>query len=233
MDTECVNPSPHWSRNQAFVNGLARRVVWLASFLLVLVCCGCFQAENPFYRESDIVTDKRLEGRFGGAGTNSDSTPSGFYLVKPGKGRHYNITYHEGDKWAELDAVLFKCGTNLFLDFKKVADNGFHSEPAIGPSSGMEILHMATIFGCHFVLRVRFVGDGFQMSAVLHGNPLYEVLQRHPNLKYKTSYQGQRVDPQIRVITNPTADLQAVLLEEGGNEKVFGFKGRALVRREK
>jgi len=67
----------------------------------------------------------------------------------------------------------------------------------------------------------------------LYGNPLYEALQRHRNLKYKTSYQGQRVDPQIRVITNPTADLQAVLLEEGGNEKVFGFKGRALVRREK
>ena len=61
-------------------------------------------------------------------------------MVKPAKNRHYNITYCEGDNWAELDAVLFKCGTHLFLDLRKLADNGVNSEPAVGPSSGMERL---------------------------------------------------------------------------------------------
>ena len=199
---------------------------------MVLLCCGCFQAENPFYRESDIVTDKRLEGRFVSVTTNSSSTLSDSYVVKPAKNRHYTITYREGDKWAELDAVLFKCGTNLFLDLKKVAGNGFNSEPAVGPSSGMEILHIATAFDAHCVLRVRFVDDGIQSSGALHGNPLYAILQRHPNLKYKASYKGEPIDPHIRIITNRTEELYALLLEEGSNDEVFGFKGTMFKRKE-
>jgi len=205
---------------------------WSVAFLLVLLCCGCFQAENPFYRESDIFTDKRLEGRFVSATTNSNSTPPYSYVVKPAKNRHYNITYREGDKWAELDAVLFKCGTNLFLDLKKVADNGVNSEPAVGPSSGMEILHIATMFDAHCVLRVRFVEDGIQSSGVLHGNPLYSVLQRHPKLKYKTSNKGQPIDPHIKIITNPSEELHALLLAEGSNDEVFGLNGTLFKRKE-
>jgi len=214
------------------MNNAIKHIGWSVAFLLVLLCCGCFQAENPFYRESDIVTDKRLEGRFVSATTNSNSTVSDSYVVTPGKNRHYNITYREGDKWAELDAVLFKCGTNLFLDLKKVADNGVNSEPAVGPSSGMEILHIATAFDAHCVLRVRFVEDGVQSSGALHGNPLYTVLKRHPNLKYKTSAQGQPIDPHIRIITNPTEQLHALLLADGSNEEVFGFKGTMFRRKE-
>ena len=214
------------------MNKLIKHLGRLAAFLWVLLCCGCFQAENPFYRESDIVTDKRLEGRFVSATTKSNSTLSDFFVVKPAKNRHYNITYREGDKWAELDAVLFKCGTNLFLDLKKVADNGVNSQPAVGPSSGMEILHLATILDAHCVLRVRFVEGGFQTSGDLHGNPLYTVLQRHPNLKYKTSTQGEPIDPHIKIITNPTAELHALLLAEGSNVEVFGFKGTMVRRKE-
>jgi hypothetical protein len=207
------------------MNNLIKHLGRSAAFLCVLLCWGCFQAENPFYRASDIVTDKRLEGRFVSATTNSNSTLSDSYVVKPAKNRHYNITYREGDKWAELDVVLFKCGTNLFLDLKKVADNGVNSEPAVGPSSGMEILHIATMADAHCVLRVRFVEYGIQSSGVLYGNPLYTVLQRHSNLKYKTSIQGQPIDPHIRIITNPTEELHALLLAEGSNDEVFGFKG--------
>src|ERR1043166_1739665 len=214
------------------MNNLIQHLGRSAAVLCVFMCSGCFQAENPFYRESDIVTDKRFEGRFTHASTNSNSTPSDFCVIKPAKNRHYNITYREDDKWAELDAVLFKCGTNLFLDLKKVADNGFHSQPAVGPSSGMEILHIATSFGAHCVLRVRFVEDGFQLSRGIHGNPLYDVLERHRNLKYKTSMQGQQIDPHIRIITNSTEELHALLMAEGSNDEVFGFKGTTFARKE-
>ena len=201
--------------------------------MFVLLCSGCFQAENPFYRESDIVTDERLEGRFGGATTGNSPTPSDSFVVKPAKDRHYSITCREGDKWAELDAVLFNCGTNLFLDLKKVADNGVNSQPAVGPSSGMEIIQIATMGGAHCVLRVRFVDDGIQSSGVLDGNPLYTVLKRHPNLKYKTSIDGQPIAPHIRIITNTTEELHALLMAEGSNDKVFGFDGTAIRRKEK
>ena len=214
------------------MNNLIKYVGWSAAFLCILLCWGCFQAENPFYRESDIVTDKRLEGGFGSSTTNSNSTPPDSYVVKPAKNRHYNITYREGDKWAELDAVLFKCGTNLFLDLKKIADNGVNSEPAVGPSSGMEILHMATIIDAHCILRVRFVEDGIQSSGALYGNPLYTVLRRHPNLNYKTSAQGEPIDPHIRIITNPTEELHALLMAEGSNDEVFGFKGTIFRQKE-
>ena len=199
---------------------------------LVCLCSGCFQSENPFYRESDIVTDKRLEGRYGSTTSGTNATPSSSYVVKLGTNRHYNIKFLEADKWADLDAVLFKCGTNLFLDVKRVADNGVNSEPAIGPSSGMEILHMATIFEAHFVLRIRFVGDGVQSSGVLHGNPLYFALQRHPNLKYKTSTKGEPIDPHIRIITNSTEELHALLLAEGGKDDVFSFKETLVISKQ-
>ena len=211
------------------MNDSIKNLGWLASFLCIVLCCGCFQAENPFYRESDIVTDERFEGQFVSATTNSNSTPY-FCAVKPAKNRHYNITFSEVDKWAELDAVLFKCGTNLFLDLRKVADNGVNSQPAIGPSSVMEILHLATICDAHCVLRVRFVEDRVQSSGVLYGNPLYTVLKRHPNLNYKTSIQGRPIDPHIRIITNPTEELHALLLAEGNNDEVFGVRD-AMVRR--
>jgi hypothetical protein len=214
------------------MNKSIKHLGWSVAFLLVLLCCGCFQAENPFYRESDIVTDKRFEGRFVSATTNSNSTLSDSFVVKLAKNRHYTIRYREGDKWAELDVVLFKCGTNLFLDLKKVADNGVNSEPAVGPSSGMEILHIATMFDAHCVLRVRFIDDGIESSGALHGNPLYAVLKRHSNLKYKTSYKGEPIDPHIRIITNRTEELHALLLAEGSKDEVFGVNGTTFKRKE-
>jgi len=215
------------------MNNSIKYLGWLASFLWVLLCCGCFQAENPFYRESDIVTDKRFEGRFGGSTTNSNSTPYDSCVIKPAANRHYNIKYREGDKWAELDAVLFRCGTNLFLDLKRVADNGVKTEPGIGPSSTMEIVHIATMLDCHCVLRIRFVENGIQTSGALHGNPLWDALKRHPNLKYMTSFQGQPIDSrEIKIITNPTEELHALLLAEGSNDKVFGFQRTTLERNE-
>jgi hypothetical protein len=194
----------------------------LASIIPLLLSCGCFQAENPFYRKADIFNDKRFEGRFYPENVITNSTPSEFIVIKPGKDRHYTLTFHQNDKWVDLDAVLFKCGTNLFVDVSKIADNGVNSMPAVGPS-GIEVMHLATLYDTHSVVRVRFVENGLQQGNA-YGNPVYYALQKHAGLKFKKSTSGQPIDPHQKILTNPTEELYELLLDAGNDDTVFGFK---------
>jgi hypothetical protein len=205
------------------ISDFAKPLGFLAALTLAALLGGCFQAENPFYRDSDVITDRRFEGRFVGK-ADTNSTASTFVVVKPAKNRHYTITYHENDKWVELDAVLFKCGTNLFVDMRRTADNGAHRQPAVGPS-GVEVLQLATIYGSHAVVRVQFVTDGIQQSSA-YGNPVAFALMKHPNLKLKATTKGEPIEVGMAILTNPTEDLHQLLLEEGSNEDVFGFKAK-------
>ena|SRR5947209_2803443 len=199
-----------------------KQLGWLASFAIAILACGCFQAENPFYGKSDIVTDKRFEGRFVPRTANTNSTPSEFITIKPAKDSHYQLTYRAGNEWVELDAVLFKCGTNLFVDISKIAASKIESMPAVGPS-GTELLQLATLYNTHSVVRVRFTEGGIQQGST-HGNPVYYALQKHPNLKYTVSAPDKPIDPHMKILTNPTEELHKLLIDAGGDESVFGFK---------
>jgi hypothetical protein len=200
---------------------LAHIPIFVTLILPVIVICGCFQAENAFYREKDIVTDKRLHGRFRVSDTNSSSSLS--VAIEPAAHQHYMATVSEGDKWIKLDSVLFKCETNLFLDISRISDNGTTPEPGVGPSA-LEMLQMATVYKTHSVLEVRFTEKGFQLGAS-HGNPVYYALQKYPSLKFKKTSASEPVDPYQRIITNPTRDLFKFLQTVGTNYQVFQFNG--------
>lgn len=209
------------------MNALPNGVQITGLFAVTLLLCGCFQAENPFYRESDIITDKRLEGKF----RSNKASSSEYIVIKPGKEKHYLLTYYEDSSWVVFDAVLFRCGTNLFVDLSKIADGG--SSPPRSPGdpvpTGIQIAHLATIYDSHFVNRVRFVEDGFQVAAE-HGNPVYDVLRQHPGLRFRKGTEKQPLDEKIRILTNPTEELYKLLLEEGSNEDIFGFKSVTMRR---
>jgi hypothetical protein len=193
----------------------------LAALAITILASGCFQAENPFYRKSDIITDKRFEGRFVPKTANTNSAPSVLIVIKPAQDGHYELTYHADKEWVKLDAVLFKCGTNLFVDVSKLGASKTESMPAVGPS-GTEVLQIATLYNSHSVVRVRFVDDGIQQGSA-HGNPVYYALKKHPSLKYKASTPDKPIDPHMNILTNPTEELYKLLIEAGGDESVFGF----------
>ncbi len=197
-------------------------------FAVALLLCGCFQAENPFYRESDIVTDKRFEGKF----RSNKASSTEYIVIKPGKEKHYSLTYYENGQWVEFDAVLFKCGTNLFVDLSKIADGGSTPNrrvPGDPVPTGMQIAQLATIYNSHFVNRLRFVEDGFE-GAAGQGNPVYDVLMKHPGLRFRKGTKRQPLDGKIMILTNPTEELHKLLLKEGSNEEIFGFKGVTMKR---
>ena len=193
----------------------------LTTCLLVAIVSGCFQANNQFYRESDIVRDKRLEGRF--QEPNAQTNSSTFLSIKLGENGHYTATFNASRKFIRLDVVLFKCGPNLFADIKRVADNGLNHEPAVGPS-GLELLHMATQYNTHSVVRLRFNDKGFDVGCN-HGNPIYNALQNYPYLKFRVGTKTEPLDPHQKILTNPTEELYKFLETAGTNETVFKFGG--------
>src|SRR5690242_9336598 len=101
----------------------------LTACLLTIILCGCFQATKKFYFDSDIVTDKRFEGRFEPNPLMHATNQSQSLVIKMGADKHYVATYQEEDHWIKLDAVLFKSGTNFFVDISRITENGTHHEP--------------------------------------------------------------------------------------------------------
>lgn len=189
----------------------------LAGCLLTIALCGCFQATNRFYLDSDIIADKRLEGRFEPHSETQATTQAQSLVIKLERNNHYVATYQEKEHWIKLDAVLFKSGTNLFLDISHLADNGTHNEPAVGPS-GLDMLHIATRDKTHSVIRVRFFngGVGFEYA---YGNPVIMAIRKEPSLKVKTN-EGQAI------LLDSTEKLRSFLAKVGSDDAVFRLKAR-------
>src|SRR5882724_9364130 len=78
--------------------------------LSVTTLCGCFQATNPFYSESEVITDKRLEGSFEPEASLREQLGEESLVLELGADKHYLATYRHQDRWIKLDKVLFKRG---------------------------------------------------------------------------------------------------------------------------
>jgi hypothetical protein len=189
----------------------------VAVCLFALVLSGCFKATNKFYLDSDIITDKRLEGHFEPHPTTHATNQAQSLVIKLNPNKHYVATYQENDHWIELDAVLFKSGTNYFIDISHIADNGTHNEPAVGPS-GLEMLHLATLDKTHSAIRVRFYDDGVGFEYG-YGNPVFAAIQKEPSLKVK-------VDEGQAILLDSTENLRSFLAKVGSVDSIFQNKAR-------
>lgn len=190
----------------------------LAAFLLVTALCGCFQATNKFYLDSDIITDKRFEGRFGSGATNESPSGKQSLVIKLDKNKHYVATFTEGTRWIKLDAVLFKLGTNLFVDIGHLEDNGSEANPGGGPS-GLDLIRIATAQKTHSAIRVQLDKQvvEFQFG---YGNPVATTLLKEPQMKMKVQGEG------AVLILEPTDKLRAFLAKVGNDNTIFSQKGR-------
>lgn len=157
----------------------------MVAFLAASLLCGCFQATNPFYSESEIRTDKRLEGSLVPEPRIRKQMGVTSLVLELQRNKHYSAICQQGDHWIKLDVVLFKKGTNFFVDISRLADNGTRHEPATGPSL-LDMLHLATVDKTHSALPVRFSDDGVTFKFT-SGNPVLSAIKEHPTLKFKDS----------------------------------------------
>ena len=127
----------------------------LQLLILAVLLCGCFQATNKFYTDSDVVADSRFEGRFEPTSAPNDPTVPCWAVVKLDRNKRYAVTVREGEDWIKLEAVLFKAGTNLFVDICQVADSTKHNDNGERPST-LEMLRRGTSDKNHVAIRCEF-----------------------------------------------------------------------------
>jgi len=135
----------------------------LVVFMLATILCGCFQATNKFYADSDVITDKRFEGRFEPQLAENDPVARCFAVVKLDGNNHYTVTVDEGKDWIKLEAVLFKAGTNLFVDISQLADNTKHNDVSDQARSFLRMLRHGTAgTKTNVAIRFEFVETGLE-----------------------------------------------------------------------
>ena len=190
----------------------------LVAIFVAKATCGCFQATNKFYSVSNITIDKRLEGKFGPEATDQSSSIKDSLLISLDKDKHYVATFQEGTNWIKLDAVLFKIGTNIFVDICHLADNGVTRNPA-GAPTGLDLLRLATRDNTHSAIRVQFVEDQVEFQFGF-GNPVAMAIAREPELKKKVQGEGSVI------LLDSTSKLQAFLAKIGHEDGIFPQKVR-------
>ena len=191
---------------------------WLALLVLAGSLCGCFQAANQFYADSDVVTDSRFEGRFEPQSAPNDPAVPCSALVKVDRNKQYAITVQEREDWIKLEAVLFKAGTNLFLDICQVADGKKHHNNGDSPSV-LEMLRRGTNDKNHVAIRCEFVKNGIEGQLAV-GVPFVRAINKDPTLKLR------KVDDHFAVLLDPTDRLRSFLARIGSDPAVFMEKVR-------
>ena len=174
---------------------------------------GCFQATNKFYEDSGIITDQRFEGTFEPQRADNDPSIKCSAVVKLEHNDHYAITVRELDDWIKLDAVLFKAGTNLFVDLSQVEDNKKPSPKGDRPSR-LEWLRQGTKDKDHVAIRFEFKEHGLEGQIAL-GAPFVRALRKDPTLKTRA------VDDHFAVLLDPTEKLRSFLIKIGNDPSIY------------
>jgi len=189
-----------------------------------MLLCGCFQATNKFYLDSDIATDVRLEGHFEAEPKTAGIFHSSTFDIQSGTNKHYVATFREQARWIKLDVVLFKNGTNVFLDISHLADNGIHDEAAGGPTP-LQMLHVATKDKTHSVIRLHFLEDAIEFNYAF-GNPVTLAIRKESGLKSKN-------DGGQMLLTDSTENLRKFIAKVGSDDSIFMMKARFVRRSSK
>lgn len=180
--------------------------------------CGCFQATNPFYADSDVVTDSRFEGRFEPQSAPNDPAVPCSASVKAAGNKHYAVTVREGEDWIALEAVLFKAGTNLFVDICRLEDSRKHNDNGDRPSV-LEMLRRGTADKNHVAIRCEFVENAIE-GQIAAGVPFVRAINKDPTLKLR------KVDDHFGILLESTDRLRSFLVRVGSDPTVFMQKVR-------
>jgi hypothetical protein len=204
----------------------APRILLCALIVLsAIIFSGCFMADNKFYRDSDIITDSNFVGKFRRADSITNiqsSTPS--LTIEAGANKHYIATFREETNWIKLDTVLFRLGTNTFVDIHRLDDSGESHDPKEYQAFA---LFRGLLLDCpHCAIRV-VVKDN-QME--LHSPEENLIFFLTANSEIKTTPMSKF--PKLLKFTGSTEELRNFLIKHGSDGN--SLKDRALwVRSEK
>jgi len=164
---------------------------------------GCGPALHPFYTNSDLYEDPRIEGRWTDGKEGWE-----LHLDRASRmtddGAKYQIASCDPDcgKDKPYPARLFRIGGTLFLDFQEARKDGLFSS-ALYP---------------HGVLRFRFLdADRVEVSALDEDSLLASLEQKRiaGGITYIT------LDNRL-LLTAPSAKLQQFLARHGGDPQIWG-----------
>jgi len=174
-------------------------------------------SEGPFYEDSQLIQDKRIEGTFDdGKGDEVKWTVS-----RNKDSKRYTIQLTDGDSKPELTGALFRLGDTLFLDLFPLKESAAKRVPGGAPSTS-EILRVIMAEKKHFVMKVEFTEDGVSFWYPA-GNSVAFASMKAPELKVKVI--GEMG---VLIFPNSPKESQKYLLRFAKDAAVFSSKGHLI-----
>jgi hypothetical protein len=182
------------------------RKACLTVLVPLAMLCGCLQSQTPFYREADLITDRRIPGEYRlGAQPSTNSGQS--LTIEHAEGKLYRVTLREGEEWIKYTAGFFRVGTNLFVDLSHHSSE-VRRFPAM--VTGMEIMKGAVAGGTHCAIAVKITDFGIEIHPAMFA-ALGVTIQDEDAVKWIIS--GEMT----AILIGRTESLQKVLLRNATN----------------
>jgi hypothetical protein len=198
------------------------RVVLLFPIMATLLS-GCFTCEAPFYEDTQIVQDVRIEGTHDSSreGKQDDSV----WTIKRSMDHKekYDVSVRDGDVSIELVGTLFRLDKQLFLDLYPLHDSGVRRIGGVPTVS--EAIRSTMYEPRHVVWKIDLT-EAAVTYWFPYGNGTAAVWQQAPELKppLPDDRQTSRLPPS-------TKEAQKYLRRFAGDASVFNYKGELLRRK--
>ena len=213
--------------NGMFRGNRARVVTWCVLMIASAGLTGCFTSVAPFYEESQIIQDARIEGRHENyihsppSKTGEGSKEGSVWTIRAseGEGKRGKYDVHVRDKEVSIKLIgtLFKVEEMVFLDLYPVTDSGVRFAPEA--TSISEIMRLAFYSPRHVVWKVELSDIGIKYSLPSFKNGTFSAARQAPELSPHVTEHG------ILVLPGPAKESQKYLLRFANDESVFNYKG--------
>ena len=200
-----------------------RRVILLLTLVATALLSGCFTCEAPFYEDSQIVQDARIEGTHDSSreGKKDESV----WTIKRSmdfEGK-YDVSVRDGAVSVELVGTLFRLDKQLFLDLYPLHDSGVRREAGVPTVS--EAIRSTMYERRHVVWKVEITDAGLTYWFP-YGNGAAAAWRQAPELKPASVEERQTIR-----LPPSTKEAQKYLRRFMGDASVFNYKGELLRRK--
>lgn len=199
-----------------------RRNTLLLALMPAALLSGCFTCVVPFYLNTQIVQDARIEGRHDS--TRDGKKDESVWTIAPNldhKGK-YQVFIEDGKASVELVGTLFRLDRQLFFDLYPVSDSGVREIPE---GSVSQVIRLTMYDRRHVVWKVELTDAGLTYWFP-YGNGAAAAWRQAPELKPLYLDESQSIRFQS------TKEAQKYLSRFAGDKSVFNFKGE-LIRQKK
>lgn len=188
---------------------LLSKILLLSIVLLSLN--GCLTALRPFYLSGQIIEDSRLLGSY------KDEKAGHVWKIERSRehNRHYVATLSQEGSWSKYLLTLFSFNGRTYLDIFPESDSSQVNSPG-GPPTMSQIMRGLTMQPLHLLVEAEVADEQLKIGVVSQIGAR-ELGKIRPNLRLMG-------EDGVVPVTYPTRELQALLAEIGGNDRIFDQK---------